>query len=410
MTNEEQIKKWKKQLEEYDKQRVAELNEIRSTPSVPISSRNKDADTSNFFGGLFGGLLPGTSIADAAIKNIREDKTLQQEAKKQGIDLNNLYTTQENLNMFGADAGRVVEATGAGISRTLSDLGKGTLIGARNMGVLNSVVDKAVTDLRAGTENAQIEELKSKAKEKGIDTVTLDEYLDKVKNTKTSLELINDFSANTFDKWTNEANQRIVELQNETDNPFTKAVIGFVPNLSQQAVTIGASLINPVLGTSVATGQAMGSYYNDAKSRGMTDEQANDFSQIMGIVEGATEMISVDKLVKAGKGAKALAKGGLKSARKELSKEVITSTFGNLLGSARDNFIQEAITEPIQEGVADWIAGKGNWENIDQRMLEAGINGAITSLITGGANIGIQSAVGTTSKIRNGQQLTQEQI
>lgn len=412
MTNEEQIKKWKKQLEEYDKKRIAELNEIRITPSVPITSstRNKDADTSNFFGGLLGGLLPGSSIADAAIKSIREDTKLQQEAKKQGIDLNNLYTTQENLNMFGADVGRTIEATGAGISSALSNLGKGTLIAARNMGALSPAVDKAIADLRAGTKNAQVEELKLKAKEKGIDTITLDEYLNKAKNTKTSLERINDFSANTFDKWSNEANQRIAELQGETQNEFAKTAIGFMPNLSQQAVTIGASLINPVLGTSVATGQAMGSYYNDAKSRGMTDEQANDFSQIMGIVEGATEMIGVDKLIKAGKGAKALAKGGLNSARKELSKEVITSTFGNLLGGAMDNFMQEALTEPIQEGVADWIGGKGNWENIDQRMLEAGINGAITSLITGGANIGVQSAVGVASKTRNGQTATQQEV
>ena len=380
---------------------------------VPIAPRNKDADNVTFTGTLLGGISNFTgagSFADKIITDFKNDPTLMAKAKEQGLDTSQLYTTQENLNMFGSDVKRIVESGGAGISRTLSDLGKGTLIAARNMGALSSVTDKAINDLRTGTENAQIEELKSKAKEKGIDTVTLDEYLNKAKNTKTSLELINDFSANTFDKWSNEANQRIVELQNETDNDFTKAVIGFVPNLSQQAVTIGASLINPVLGTSVATGQAMGSYYNDAKSRGMTDEQANDFSQIMGIVEGATEMIGVDKLIKAGKGAKALAKGGLSSARKELSKEVITSTFGNLLGGAMDNFMQEAITEPIQEGVADWIGGKGNWENIDQRMLEAGINGAITSLITGGANIGVQSAVGTTSKIKNGQQLTQEQI
>lgn len=403
MTNEEQIKKWKKQLEEYDKKRIAELNEIRSTPSVPISSRNKDADNGNFFGGLLGGLLPGSSIADAAIKNIREDTKLQQEAKKQGIDLNNLYTTQENLNMFGADVGRTIEATGAGLSSSLSNLGKGTILFARDMGGATALADKLTNEYR----NKSDSELEEIAKKANISTQTLKDYVSKA---KTSYENINDFSANTFDKWSNEANQRVVELQGETENDFAKKAIGFMPNISQQAVTIGASLVNPVLGTYVASGQAKGSYFNDAKQRGMTDEQANDFSSLMAGVEGVTEMIGVDKLIKAGKGAKALAKGGLKSARKELSKEVITSTFGNLLSGARDNFIQEAITEPIQEGVADWIAGKGNWENIDQRMLEAGINGAITSLITGGANIGVQSAVGVASKTRNGQTATQQEV
>jgi hypothetical protein len=395
----EEYKKKKKEEEELKNKLVYKT----ADSVVPIAPRNKDADTSNFFGGLLGGLLPGSSIADVAIKNLREDQTLQQEAKKQGIDLNNLYTTQENLNMFGADVGRTIEATGAGLSSSLSNLGKGTLLFARDLGVASDLTDKTINEYR----NKSDAELEDIAKKANISTTTLKDYINK---SKTSYENINDFSANTFDKWSNEANQRIAELQGETENDFAKKAIGFMPNISQQAVTIGASLVNPVLGTYVASGQAKGSYFNDAKERGMTDQEANDFSSIMAGVEGVTEMIGVDKLIKAGKGAKALAKGGLSSAKKELSKEVITSTFGNLLGGAMDNFLQEALTEPIQEGVADWIAGKGNWENIDQRMLEAGINGAISSLITGGANIGVQSAVGVASKIGNGQTATQQEV
>ena len=364
--------------------------------SVPMQTteRNKDADTSSFIGDFLGGLGFGTSIASKAINDLRSNETFASKAKEQGLDLNQIYTPQENLNMFAKDTERTIESLGQGIKSSASNLGKGTLLFGRDLGIASDVSDKITKEMR----NKSDTELEELAKKANISTTTLKDFVNK---TKTSYENVNDFSANTFDKWASEANERIAELQGETENEFAKKAIGFMPNLSQQAITMGASLINPALGAYVASGQAKGSYFNEAKERGMTDEEANSYSSIMAGVEGATEMLSINNMIKAGKGAKALTKGGIKSAVGELTKkELVDDTIKGTLKAygkgVLENAVQEAITEPIQEAVADMTAGKGDWENIGQRMIEAGINGAISSAITGGVNMGIQSCVEAT--------------
>ena len=81
---------------------------------------------------------------------------------------------------------------------------------------------------------------------------------------------------------------------------------------------------------------------------------------------------------------------------KGLSKEVLNS-FGV---SAAENFFQEAIMEPLQETTATVFGGKdaANWDNIWERSLEAGANGILSSIILGGASIGIASAENVVNK------------
>lgn len=371
-----------------------ELSKKAKEMGYDLSSLKTPQDTLNEIGqnitsGVLGGVAGG--VSDAIVNNFRNDPTLMAKAKAQGLNTDDLKTTKERLDLFGADVDRTFESFGQGLKSSASNLGKGTLLFARDMGFGVDYADKIINEAR----KLDTKELEEYAKKANISTETLKDYINK---SKTSYENINDFSANTFDKWSNEANQRIAELQNETQDEFAKKAIGFMPNLSQQAITMASTAINPVLGTYVASGQAKGSYFNDAKERGMTDEEANTFSTIMAGVEGATEMIGINNMMKAGRGAKALAKGGVKAGVKEVTKkELVDTTIKGMLKSYGkgivDNFVQEAITEPIQEAVADATAGKGNWENIGQRMLEAGINGAISSAITGGANMGIQSCV-----------------
>ena len=386
-------------LSEEEKRKLEEElygDKSNQTPSVPIqtSERNKDADNRSFIGDFLGGLGFATGVSSKVINDLRNNQEFQSKAQERGLDLNQIYTPQENINMFSKDVERTMESLGQGLKSSGSNLGKGTLLFGRDLGIASDVADKITNEMRNRSDN----ELEEIAKKSNISTQTLKDF---VNSTKTSYENINDFSANTFDKWANEANQRIGELQGETQNEFAKKAIGFMPNLSQQAITMGASLINPVLGTYVASGQAKGSYFNDAKERGMTDEQANNYSSVMAGVEGVTEMLSINNMIKAGKGAKALTKGGIKGAIGELTKkELVDDTIKGTLKSygkgVLENALQEAITEPIQEAVADMTAGKGNWENIGQRMIEAGINGAISSAITGGVNMGIQSCVEAT--------------
>ncbi len=185
----------------------------------------------------------------------------------------------------------------------------------------------------------------------------------------------------------------------ETTNPIGQKLVEIAPSLGQM---IPSAI--PGIGTLYSVGSATDSYYDEAKSRGMNDEQASNYSQIMGIAEGLTEQIGVGKLVKGGKG---IAKGTIKEAFKD---------FG--IGVA-DNFIQEAVIEPISEGVTKATAGdeylkndyrtSEGWKNLGKDMLQSGFDGAITAGIMGGVSAGLGKSINVYNKLRNGQQPTVEE-
>lgn len=191
-------------------------------------------------------------------------------------------------------------------------------------------------------------------------------------------------------------NENIQKNIQETTNPIGQKLVEISPSLGQM---IPSAI--PGIGTLYSVGSATDSYYDEAKSRGMNDEQASNYSQIMGIAEGLTEQIGVGKLVKGGKG---IAKGTVKEAFKD---------FG--IGVA-DNFIQEAVIEPISEGVTKATAGDKylkndyktveGWKNLGKDMLQAGFDGAITAGIMGGVSAGLGKSINVYNKLKNGQQPT----
>lgn len=191
-------------------------------------------------------------------------------------------------------------------------------------------------------------------------------------------------------------NENIQKNIQETTNPIGQKLVEISPSLGQM---IPSAI--PGIGTLYSVGSATDSYYDEAKSRGMNDEQASNYSQIMGIAEGLTEQIGVGKLVKGGKG---IAKGTVKEAFKD---------FG--IGVA-DNFIQEAVIEPISEGVTKATAGdeylkndyrtSEGWKNLGKDMLQSGIDGAITAGIMGGVSAGLGKSINIYNKLKNGQQPT----
>ena len=144
-------------------------------------------------------------------------------------------------------------------------------------------------------------------------------------------------------------NERIRQNTVETVNPIGRKLVELSPSLGQML----PSAI-PGVGTLYSVGSATDSYYDEARARGMNEEQASTYSQLMGGAEGLTEMIGIGKLVKGGKG---IAKGSAKEALKE---------FG--IGIT-DNFIQEAIIEPISELTTKVTAGDSFLKN-DYRTAE----------------------------------------
>ena len=68
--------------------------------------------------------------------------------------------------------------------------------------------------------------------------------------------------------------------------------------------------------------------------------------------------------------------------------------------------------EPLQELTAQAVGGedKANWENMGQRMLQSGIDGALTSIIMSGANAGANTCISLVEKIQNGETISQTEV
>ncbi len=232
---------------------------------------------------------------------------------------------------------------------------------------------------------------------------TLDFTL-KNNNTYNSLKKANEDNKNTILNFIDEKlqNQEVINNENiqkniqETTNPVGQKLVEIAPSIGQM---IPSAI--PGVGTLYSVGSATDSYYDEAKARGMNDEQASNYSQLMGMAEGLTEMIGVGKLVKGGKG---IAKGTIKEGFKDLGISIA------------DNFIQEAVTEPISEVVTKGTAGdeylkndyrtSEGWKNLGKDMLQSGFDGAITAGIMGGVSAGLGKSINVYNKLRNGQQPT----
>lgn len=245
----------------------------------------------------------------------------------------------------------------------------------------------------------------------------IDDEIRKYKNSISNGKIDTNLTRNYLQNNINKTSEEIQKNTNNINNEFLrKANEQVVPALGQMGAGMIASAINPALGTLYFTESAVGSYYDDAKQRGMSDSEARKYSTIMGAMEGATEQIGIGNIKKAGKGIKLLIKGTGKEAIKEGTEQITKTTLKSVLKDYEigiaDNVIQEALIDPIQELTAQTVAGKdkAQWEGIGQKMLQDGINGGLVSAILGGANLGIQSCTGVVEKVKNNQQFTQQEV
>ena len=208
-----------------------------------------------------------------------------------------------------------------------------------------------------------------------------------------------------------EDTENIALEQEKMSNGVTKKLGELAPSIGQMGVGMVANAVNPVLGAGYFLTSSGGSYLDEAKQRGMTDEQAFQFGTIMGGVESATELIGLESFKKAGIGIKSLITGGSKGVGKEVAKTSLKTVLKDYGIGIADNFIQEAIIDPIQEVVAAKIGGedKADWENMGQQMLQDGINGALVAMITGGIGLGINSCTSVGEKLSNGKKVTQQE-
>lgn len=212
----------------------------------------------------------------------------------------------------------------------------------------------------------------------------------------------------------NQTNLEIQETANKMSNSVTRKLAGdIMPSIGQMSVGTILSYVNPALSIGYFISSAAGSYYDDGIQRGMSEDDALLYATIMGAMEGATEHIGLNQFKKAGQGMKALITGtgkeGLRNIAKEETINSLKEVFKNYGIGIADNFIQEAVIDPIQEATADIIDNKGEWDGILQKMLSDGIDGAIVAAIVGGADVGINSCVTVVDKVKNGNNITQDE-
>lgn len=183
-------------------------------------------------------------------------------------------------------------------------------------------------------------------------------------------------------------NERIQRnILKASGNPLAEMVAESAPSIGSNIVSMALSAVNPVLGITSFVISAGGSYLDDARNRGMNDEQAFAYATVMGGLEGGSEYLITGKMVD-------------KIGRKLIGKGLTDDVLNSLGVSTAENFLQEAVMEPLQEATAMVTGGadKADWDNIWGRSLEAGVSGIVTSVILSGASAGIASAERVASK------------
>ena len=258
--------------------------------------------------------------------------------------------------------------------------------------ILNKHENISMNNSDANTRGEQLDEI-SKAIEKYMGL----EYYDKVvDNTQKAVDLIESEKQKNIEYATSNLGKEAVDvLGNGLGSVLTAAV--------------------PVVGQAGLFASSSQQYYNEAKQRGMNDEKASAFGDIMGIVEAGTEGINIGNIKKVWNSFKTLGKSGAKEIIKSAAEQgaktetlellnnlntgSLKNVIKNLAISSGENYAQEFATEYIQEGVATAIDNKGQWDGILKRANESGVTGALTALIPGLAGSVINIGNGRTSQL-----------
>lgn len=199
------------------------------------------------------------------------------------------------------------------------------------------------------------------------------------------------------DRQINETDKRIIELEEKANkntedinNPALKYASNLMPSLGSNATSLVINTVAPGIGSLFFTGSAVNSYALDGKERGLSDDAALLYGSILGVADGQLEKIGLNNLTKAGK---EMVKGSTKKALKSYATSMV------------DNYIQEALMEPVQETTNQIFTGESDWSNMPSRMNQAGVAGAVSSAILGGASAGISKGVNIATNINQQNKL-----
>ena len=193
----------------------------------------------------------------------------------------------------------------------------------------------------------------------------------------------------------NQENIKMAENIEKQSNIVTRKIAEIAPSFGQMLPGMALSTINPVIGATYFTTSAGGNYLKDAEARGMSPHEAKTYGTILGLAEGLSEEVitgqMANKIFHAFSG-------------KTISKTILNSSGFNIL----ENIVQEAVMEPTQELVAELVGGKdkANWEGIEERMFNAGLDGGLMAILSNGMTNSLVKAGQAYNKIKDGKSLT----
>jgi hypothetical protein len=334
----------------------------RTIENAWIGLKHGVEDSSNYIGSFFTGVQ---SDNNRMIKRVL-DSNLTDEEKRAYI-YNNLNSEEANTERLNA----MIE----------------NLMPAKN------VPQEIYNVLKSGY-NEQLEKMKEVF---GISDKDSQKYADIYSKNKDKIDAI--ALKDEFEESRKAEDTKIAEnIENQT-NIVSRKLAEISPSMGQMLPGMGLNLINPVLGTAYFTTSAGGGYVRDAEERGMSPYEAKTYGTIMGALEGLSEEVITGQ--QANRILNSFGKRGI-------STGVLNSTGFNIL----ENVVQEAIMEPAQELTAELVGGKdkANWDNMQDRMFNAGLNGGIMGLISNGATKGLELSGRAYQKIKNGGKLTENEI
>lgn len=99
------------------------------------------------------------------------------------------------------------------------------------------------------------------------------------------LSLLNSLLNNEYTEQRRNEQIRINSLKTSS-NPLASKLAELAPSLGDNIISMGITAVNPVLGAASFMISAGGNYLDDARNRGMTDEQAFGYATVMGALEG----------------------------------------------------------------------------------------------------------------------------
>ena len=310
-----------------------------------------------------------TSKHTSNVKNITNAYKQTSKTSANNFKRANRLTLWDTIKQTANDTGKIAQNTWLGLENGVKSF--------------KQTLGRAITNTQADRMdfwNKQNEEmLKTRVQKKTEEAKEINKVID---NPLFSGDKIREESDKVTQKIKEEKDkntEKIQENANSINNPVGKYLAGdIMPAIGQMAPGL-------IGGATYFVGSATGNYYDDAKQRGMNEKEATIYSGTMGIIEGSLESLGAKLTTNVGK---------------NLLKKNIKGALVNYGLDIGENFLEEAIVEPVSELVAQTTAGKdkANWGNIGQRFLQSGIDGAVVSMITGGLS-GI--AGGVASNFQN---------